>query len=90
MEYLKYSKYITDREFFGAILEWDSFSLSHQNLRNSDISLGRWVSEEDVTISKQTFMVILYPLEDLGAKNLVIWCLVMPYFFRNLPLSVNN
>ena len=24
---LKLSKYITDREFFGAILEWDSFSL---------------------------------------------------------------
>ena len=24
---LKLSKYITDRELFGAILEWDSFSL---------------------------------------------------------------
>ena len=32
------------------------------NVRNSDISLGRWVSEEDVTISKQTFRVVLYPL----------------------------
>ena len=30
------------------------------NLRNSDMSLGRWVSEEDVIISKQTFKVLLY------------------------------
>jgi len=26
------------------------------------MSLGRWVSEEDVTISKETFRVVLYPL----------------------------
>ena len=30
--------------------------------RNSDMSLGRWVSEEDVTISKQTFRAVLYLL----------------------------
>ena len=26
------------------------------------LELGRWASEEDVTISKQTFRVVLYPL----------------------------
>ena len=26
---------------------------------------GRWVSEEDVTISKQTFRLVLYPLRRL-------------------------
>ena len=33
------------------------------SLRNSDMSLGRWVSEENVIISKQTFRVVLYPLK---------------------------
>ena len=32
------------------------------SLRNSDVSLGRWVSEEDVIISKQIFRLVLYPL----------------------------
>ena len=27
------------------------------------MSLGRWVSKEDVIISKQTFRVVLYPLK---------------------------
>ena len=31
---LKLSKYITDRELFGAILEWDSFSLHIKKLYN--------------------------------------------------------
>ena len=46
---------------------------------------GRWVSEEDVTISKQNFKVVLYPSEDLGARNFVTWSLVLPYSFGNLP-----
>ena len=32
------------------------------SLRNSDMSLGRWVSEEGVIISKQNFRVVLCPL----------------------------
>ena len=45
------------------------------------MSLGRWVSEEDVTISKQTFRAVLYTSsEDLGAKNFVTWSLAMLYF----------
>ena len=38
------------------------------SLRNSDMSLGMLVSEEDITISKQTFKVVLK--EGLGAKIL--------------------
>ena len=33
---------------------------------------GRGVSEEDVTISKQTFMVILYPLRRPMGKSFAI------------------
>ena len=34
------------------------------------MSLGRWVCDEDVTISKQTFKVVFYPLR-IFRKQLV-------------------
>ena len=46
------------------------------------------MSEEDVTISKQTFMVVIYPPEDLGAKSFVTWSLVMTYFFWEISPNV--
>ena len=44
---------------------------------------GRWVSEEDVTISKQTFRVELYPLRRPSGQQ---FCnMVMLFFFKPSP-----
>ena len=46
---------------------------------------GRWVSEEDVTISKQTFRVELYPLRRPSGQQ---FCNMVMLFFLNLPLRI--
>ena len=43
---------------------------------------GRWVSEEDVTISKQTFRVELYPLRRLSGQQ---FCNMVMFFFKTFP-----
>ena len=48
------------------------------------------MSEEDVTISKQTFMVVLNHSEDIGANSFVTLSLVMPYFLWKPPLKCHN
>ena len=39
------------------------------------------MSEEDVTISKQTFRLVLYPLGRPAKGGLLTWSFVMPYLF---------
>ena len=52
---------------------------------------GRWVSEEDVTISKQTFRVELYPLGRPRGHQLCNMVIGQALFiFGNLPYSVKN
>ena len=43
----------------------------------SDMSLGRWVSEEDVIISKQTLKVLLCPLRRHRGQK--FWNIVIVY-----------
>ena len=43
---------------------------------------GRWVSEEDVTISKQTFRVELYPLRRPSGQQ---FCNMVMLFFKPSP-----
>ena len=54
-------------------------------ITNSNMSLGRWVSEEDVTVSKQTFRVVLYPLRRPRGQKFVNMVLGHALFFVNLP-----
>ena len=59
-------------------------SLFLEALEIVTMSLGRWVSEVDVIIAKQTFRVVLYPVRRPRAKNSVSWSLVTPYFCLNI------